>query len=119
MSGMLATNCPATANPEQIDADSDGTGDACESLKIAFQSMRDGNPEIYVMNADGSDPKRLTIEAADDYTPVFSPDGEKIAFTSERDGDQEIYIMNPDGTDQVNLTINAADDRAPDFQPGR
>jgi Tol biopolymer transport system component len=76
--------------------------------KIAFESLRDGNFEIYVMNADGSNPINLTHSAADDMDPAFSPDGSKIAFTSSRDGNFEIYVMNADGTQQTRLTMTTA-----------
>src|ERR687888_72816 len=71
--------------------------------KIAFSSFRDGNYEIYTMNADGSDQTRLTKE---DFYPFWSPDGTKILFSSFRDGNYEIYVMNADGSDQLNLTNN-------------
>ena len=85
--------------------------------KIAFMSYRDGNGEIYVMNADGTNHIRLTNNAAEDYCPVWSPDGTKIAFMSLRDGNQEIYVMNADGTNQMNLTNNPALDRDPTWSP--
>ncbi len=53
---------------------------------LAFTSERDGNFELYLMNADGSDPRRLTNQAGDDYWTTWSPDGEQIAFASERTG---------------------------------
>ena len=65
---------------------------------IAFVSDRDGNQEIYVMNADGSGLTSLTNNAADDYDPAWSPDGRQIAFYSDRDGNWEIYLMNADGS---------------------
>ena len=71
--------------------------------KIAFESNRDGNEEIYVMNADGTNQTNLTNNAARDYVPAWSPDGSKIAFGSTRDGNDEIYVMNADGSGQVNL----------------
>ncbi len=57
--------------------------------------------EVYVMNADGSMPRRLTRRGAQ---PLWSPDGRRIAFVSERDGNAEIYVMNADGSGQRNLT---------------
>jgi dipeptidyl aminopeptidase/acylaminoacyl peptidase len=80
---------------------------------IAFDSKRDDNSDIYVMDADGSNEVRLTSDPGFDWNPCWSPDGRKIAFTSDRDGNNEIYIMNSDGTDQVNITNNPVDDRDP------
>src|SRR5919108_5946507 len=69
--------------------------------KISFDSTRDGNTEIYVMNADGSEQTRLTDELAIDRDAAFSPDGQRIAFVSERDGNSEVYVMNADGSGQT------------------
>ena len=57
-----------------------------DGRRIAFASTRDGNREIYVMNADGSGVTRLTDNDADDGYPSWSPDGRRIAFDSNRDG---------------------------------
>jgi hypothetical protein len=78
--------------------------------KISFVSSRDGNYEIYIMNADGSGQVNLTDNPAFDGTPSFSADGQKIAFISDRDGNEDICIMNSDGSGQVNLTNNPAVD---------
>jgi Tol biopolymer transport system component len=131
------------------DDDGDGQGDNLRRLtdntasdfapawssdgrKIAFTSNRDGNNEIYEMDADGCDTDvlpgtgctdaevtRLTNNLASDQVPVFSPDGTKIAFQSARDGNQEIYVMNADGSGKpTNLSNNAAAlDSLPDFSP--
>ncbi|MEJ7892119.1 MAG: thrombospondin type 3 repeat-containing protein, partial [Solirubrobacteraceae bacterium] len=99
-----------------------------DGRKIAFVSERDGNPEIYVMNADSSGtPTRLTNNPADagmesgiaDSQPTFSPDGKKIAYVSGND----IWVMSAaDGTGKTNLTKAAAlaadpQERDPAFSP--
>src|SRR5437867_1910795 len=83
------------------------------TARIAFASDRDGNFEIYVMDADGGGQTRLTEDASEDYSPAWSPDGRRLAFVSTRDGNAEIYVMNADGTGQTRLTNNTASDLAP------
>ena len=93
--------------------------------QIAFQSDRDGNYEIYVMDADGRNQHRLTNNPNDDWHPVWSPDGERIAFMSERDGHvingrptAEIYVMDADGGNPQNLTNSPFfNDRSPSWSP--
>ncbi len=88
------------------------------SGKIAFSSNRDGNYEIYVMNADGSGQTNLTNNSAYDNRPAWSPDGTKIAFTRNSNGFDEIYVMKADGSEQINLTNNpTANDYRPTWSP--
>ena len=105
--------------------------------KIVFTSMRDGDPEIYVMDIDGSNQTRLTFEKGYDGGPFFSADGSKIVFRSSRpkteeelaDYDElvdhgyvrpsalEIYVMNADGTDKKQITNFGKASFAPFFHP--
>jgi Tol biopolymer transport system component len=87
------------------------------TAKIAFSSDRDGNFEIYTMDADGGGLTRLTENTAEDFSPTWSPDGTRLAFVSNRDGNTEIYVMNSDGTAQTRLTNNTADDLSPVWSP--
>jgi Tol biopolymer transport system component len=89
-----------------------------DGARIAFESGRDGNSEIYVMDADGSNPLNLTHNPADDHAPAWSPDGARIAFQSERDGASEIYLMNADGTEQVRQTFGPGLSLAPHWESG-
>ena len=68
------------------------------TAKIAFSSNRDGNWEIYLMNSDGSQQKRLTQNSARDFSPVWSPNGEQILFVSNRNGGHDLYVMAADGS---------------------
>jgi len=88
-----------------------------DGTKIAFGSTRDTNPQIYVMDPNGSNVVRLTHNSAADGQPAWSPDGTKIAFATDRDGNNEIYVMNANGSVQVNLTNNAGSDLAPAWSP--
>ena len=89
-----------------------------EQIKqILFVSKRDGNAELYLMNADGTGPRALTANSEHDYSAAWSPDGSRIAFASRRDGHHEIYVMNPDGTGQARLTHEQGLDAAPSWSP--
>src|SRR5660397_35591 len=94
---------------------------AVSNGKIAFVSQRDGNDEIYTMNADGSNVHRLTFDPIgspkNDLGPVWSPDGTRIAFVSNRDGNYEIYVMNADGSNQQRLTSSIYSDLNPTWSP--
>lgn len=88
--------------------------------KIVFTSLRDGNYEIYVMNADKSAQTNLTNNGAIDWQPAFSSDGSKIAFTSYRAGlaagAPDVYVMNADGS-ALNKLTSAYADVTPSWSP--
>jgi Tol biopolymer transport system component len=81
--------------------------------RIAFVSQRDGNEEIYVMNADGANPTNLSNNPARDVAPAWSTDGRKIAFERDRN----IYVMDADGSNQTNLSNNPSLDYSPAWSP--
>ena len=84
---------------------------------IVFVSWRDGNGEVYAMDADGTSPRNLTQDPAKDVHPAWSPDGRRIAFVSRRDGNSEVYVMNADGSGKRNLTRDRAQDDYPTWSP--
>ena len=100
-----------------VDVNHNSRLDTAARPGIAFESERDGNREIYVVNYDGTNPRNLTNNPAWDTDASWSPDGRKIAFSSDRDGNREIYLMNFDGTGQVRLTNNPAEDRDSRWSP--
>lgn len=85
--------------------------------KIAFTSNRDGNPEIYVMMADGADVVRLTNNKAYDDQPALSPDGAWVVFVSNRDGNHELYLAGADGKKLRRLTDTPYSEIDPSFSP--
>jgi TolB protein len=71
-------------------------------------SNRDGNHQIYVMNIDGTNQKRLTNNNADDWYPSWSPDGEKLIFSSKTDGVRNTYMMNKGGSSVKKIISNGS-----------
>lgn len=106
-----------------IDWSPDGQKIVFSTLEIDPVLRNDMN--IYVVNIDGSDMKRLTIEYGEDISPKWSPDGQKIAFMSRRDGTNidrpfrigDIYVMNADGSEQTNITQTPWHEAAPSWSP--
>lgn len=77
--------------------------------KVAYHRWAsfNGGPtqsDIYVMNANGTNILRLTVDTAFDGHATWSPDGNRIAFHSRRSGNDEIWVMNADGTGQAKIT---------------
>ena len=78
---------------------------------------RDGDAEIYLMNADGSDQQNLTLSSSYDSGPAWSPDGTQIAFRSDRTGVFQIYLMAPDGFDVRTIPGHPVSCMAPTWSP--
>jgi len=84
---------------------------------LAFETYRDGNGEIYLLDTDTQVHTNLTRHPAEDRAPVWRPDGGAIAFESHRDGNWELYLLDlMDGTVH-RLTDDLAYDGAPSWSP--
>ena len=103
-------------NPEIWVMDSDGSNQkrlvdhgidptwSPDGLQVAFASKRDGQFQIYAMNADGSNVRRLTKRNTEDANPAWAPDGAAIAFISATGDDRRgLFIMRADGSEQHGL----------------
>lgn len=98
-SGLVQFNAPG------------GAADAAWSPnghRIAFETDPDGgqDPEIFVMDTDGTNVQQLTDSLHPDIWPDWFPNGKQLVFNSLRNGKPDIYVMNADGTDVRQLTID-------------
>ena len=85
-----------------------------DGTKLAFTTSRASNSEVFVMNANGSNPVDLSGSNADgDSGPSWSRDGGKIAFTRDND----VFVMNADGTNQIALTSGPERNSQPAWTP--
>ncbi|MBN2716834.1 MAG: PD40 domain-containing protein, partial [Deltaproteobacteria bacterium] len=83
-------------------------GAAFYGNRMAVVLSKDGNPEIYLGNADGSGLRRLTNSGSIDVSPSFSPDGSKIAFVSDRHGSPQIFVMSAGGGGAKRVTYRGS-----------
>jgi len=85
--------------------------------QLLIVSKRDGNADLFLVDAKGETIRKLTNDAAEDSYPAWSPDGKKIAFASDRDGTTNIYVMDADGSNVKQLTKGEDRSRCPAWSP--
>jgi Tol biopolymer transport system component len=109
---LLAMAVPQACHRDEVTAPrtsaAAGGADA-STARIAFVSTRNGDRDIYVMNADGSAQTRLTDFPGWDFDLSWSPDGTRIAFVSERNRCDCLFAMSPDGANPTPLTSHPSD----------
>jgi len=87
---------------------------SADGTRIVFESTRAGpDPDIFVMNADGTNVVALTDNDVIDGTPVFTPDGRFVIYASEQDGNLDVFRMKADGSGKINLTRHPGTDGHP------
>ncbi len=84
---------------------------------IVFDSTRNGNREIYAMNIDGSNVRRLTNTSSRNSNPTCSPNGQYVAFSSDRTGTFQGFVMNYDGANARALDNRTAEEIYPSWSP--
>ncbi|MCK5844594.1 MAG: PD40 domain-containing protein, partial [Victivallales bacterium] len=85
--------------------------------RVAFESLLNGNYELYSLLNDGSDQQQITNTGTNEGNACWSPDGTKIAYNIQSGGTYDIYTINSDGTNSVNLTNSGSQDLYPDWSP--
>ena len=93
------------------------TGVSPALARIAFTSERDGNQEVYVMNADGSDPRNVTQSLAQEGSPSWAPTRDRLAFVSDRNGNSDVFVIGVDGSGLQQVTSQTADEIHPAWSP--
>jgi TolB protein len=77
-----------------------------DGSQIMFSSSMQGNPELYVTDANGGRPKRLTFANGASTSAAWNPKtGQTVAFVSDRGGIPKLYLMNADGTSVTELDL--------------
>jgi Tol biopolymer transport system component len=85
-----------------------------DGQKLAFVSIeKDDNPEIFIINRDGTNLTQVTNSLAQDIYPTWSPDGTMLAFASDRLGNFEIFIVSTAGGNPTRMTDNLMNDYQP------
>ena len=83
--------------------------------EIVFTSGRGGSPQLYIMDADGADVRRITFEGAYNASPQWSPRGDRIVFVSQAGGLFKISAINPDSSGFRLLTNGPGSDENPSW----
>lgn len=84
---------------------------------IAFSSNRDGDFDLYLMDADGSNIRRLTTQPGADGDPAWSPDGSRLVYTGTRNGASQIFLISREGGTPQQLTSLGGGNFSPVFSP--
>jgi TolB protein len=100
-----ATEPPPPPEPPQLQGD------------ILFESNRDGNLEIYSLNAADMSTARLTNNPVADVQAAYAPDSLRVAYVTNQENNNEIFLIGPNRQAPVNLTNNPADDQQPSWSP--
>lgn len=90
---------------------------APDGSKLAVEVSVNAVSEIYVVDADGSNPKNITSSPANDGAPQWSPDGTSIAFATDRSGQLEIWRTDPTVVGAVQVTAHSPGAMVSDFAP--
>ncbi len=89
-----------------------------DRTRIAFSSSRAGSFDLYLADADGHNPRRLTTDPGAEGDPVWTPDGLRIVYTAApRAGVPQIMSIQTDGTDPRPITASPGGNRTPDVSP--
>jgi len=116
---QLRPESPDTLLPLLVDGGGNIQGvRSPDRTRIAFSSSRGGSFDLYVMDADGRNARRITVDGGSEGEPVWTPDGARIVYTAApRGGIPQLVSVRADGSDPRPLTASAGGNRSPDVSP--
>lgn len=114
VSSMETPSSPILTSTTEATATATEEKNTCQ---ILFQSNRDGEMNLWLIEPDGTNPTQLTFSQESDFVGSWSPDGKELIFSSNRDGNSEVFIMNVNGSNIRQLTDNDSNDVMPRLSP--
>jgi TolB protein len=89
-----------------------------DGARVAFVSLRNGKPQIFLLDLRDLSQRSLTGDDSNTYDPAWSPDGKKIAFVSDKDGQPfQIYVMSLDSQRIQRISDGESADGHPSWSP--
>ena len=116
---QLRSESPDTLLPVLVDGEGNVQGvRSPDRTRIAYSSMRSGSYDLYVVDADGRNPRRITVDPGSEGEPVWTPDGARLIYTfTPSGGAPQLVSVRADGTDPQPITSSAGGNRSPDVSP--
>jgi hypothetical protein len=116
---QLRTSAPDTLSPVLVDNASNRQAVLSpDRTRMALSSDRAGSYDLYVVDADGRNLRRLTVDAGAEGEPAWTPDGIRIVYTSTAlTGVSQISSIRADGSDPRQLTSSTGGNRSPEVSP--
>ena len=116
---QLRSESPDTLLPVLVDGGGNVQGTRSpDRTRIAYSSMRGGNYDLYVIDADGRNPRRITVDPGNEGEPAWTPDGTRLIYTfAPSGGAPQLVSVRADGTDPRPLTASPGGNRSPDVSP--
>ena len=100
-----------------VDSEEDTPAWSPDGTQIAFSGVRDGQWDLFVTDAEGSELEQLTDTECDELHPSWSPDGRMLVFQANPHGQWDLYLINVDGRGMTRLTTDESNDCNPSWRP--
>jgi Tol biopolymer transport system component len=116
MDGTAAEN---GARARQITRGTDmvGAPQVAPDGRVAYVAEASGEMDLWVMDAEGRNPRQITFGEAQDFWQVWSPDGRRLAFASEKEGDLQVWVVDADGQNARQVTQRGSTNYGPSWSP--